>query len=155
MIEINPPQKTGGNSIPLIVSLTLTILFIFGAFYALSAIGDAQRPLCGTLPSTVHSYTPIYSVENDLAVQGSFFLGIGRVNSYPVYIFFTGDDKNGFQRKMLDATNVFVFRDTETPYLIRKTIYKMTPMPPTEICTPNEIYELHIPENTLIKEVEL
>ena len=136
-----------------IITLAIALLVLF---VVLPNITEQQKPICDEMKDKVTSYTPIYSTEDGTAVRGSFFLGSGRVNSYMVYYFYTGDDANGFQRKMLDAQNTYVFQDSETPYMLTKTKYGMTPMDAliqVKGCLPIEVNELHVPNNTLIKEM--
>ena len=119
-------------------------------------ISEQQAPVCSSLHEIIHSDTPIYSTQDGTATEGSFFLGCGYINTYLVYFVYTGDDINGFKREMIRADNVVIFRDSVTPHMIEKTVYKMTVMDAmTQIkgCLPNDVIELHVPKNTLIKDV--
>lgn len=152
---------------PQIPHLGLTILSIFTLIGGLVAIfivfpwimndiSEKQTPLCESFEDKVISITPIYSVKDDTAIEGSFFLGCGRIDTYMTYLFYTGDDTNGFQRQMIDATNVYVYRDSETPQMIKKRVWKMKvmdTMTKTKVCSPVDIIELHVPKNTLIQDV--
>jgi len=137
----------------LIIAMIPLSFALLALFFVLPNITESQKPICDQMIDKVTSYTPIYSTEDGTAVRGSFFLGIGRVDTYMVYYFYTGDDVNGFQRKMLDAQNTYVFQDSETPYMLTKIKYRMTPMDALIQCLPTEVNELHVPKNTLIKEM--
>jgi len=137
-----------------VIGMCVTTIFIILSWVAISQILNIQSPICANLTTEPIIYNiPIYSVEDNTAISGTFFLGCGRINTKLVYIYYTGDDVNGFQRQMIDSTNVYIFRDTDKPYIIKKIKYVMTPMPPISACLPNDMYEIHVPKDTLIKEM--
>ena len=130
------------------------LIFIFAVVFPF--ISEQQTPMCSQMHETIQSDVPIYSTEDGTATEGSFFLGCGYINTYLVYFVYTGDDIDGFKREMIRADNVVVFRDSVIPHMVKKTVYKMTVMDAmTQVkgCLPNEIIELHVPKNTLIKDV--
>lgn len=132
------------------------VILIFASAVLLPYMEEQQTPLCSSLKEIIQSDVLIYSIEDGTATDGSFFLGCGYINTYLVYFVYTGDDSNGFKREMIRADNVVVFRDSVVPHMIKKTVYKMTVMDAmTQVkgCLPNEIIELHVPKNTLIKDV--
>lgn len=146
-----------GIIIKLIIFLIIPLaMIIIAIFVVLPYISEQQKPMCSQIDEIIHSDVPIYSTEDDTATEGSFFLGCGYINTHLVYFVYTGDDINGFKREMIRADNVVVFRDSVVPHMIKKTVYKMTVMDVmTQFkgCLPNEIIELHVPKNTLIKDV--
>lgn len=154
----NPPTQIpsfpwSGLLVGIIISFAAVYILAFVVF---PGVNDEMTPVCKNFTSRVHSDVPIYSTEDGTYVHGEFFLGIGRVDTYPAYYFYTGDDTNGFQRQMLktDVTNVVVFRDAPVPYKIEKTEYRMVSQGMgVEICSPVSVTELHVPANTTIKEM--
>ncbi len=140
-----------------ITLLVLPIIMIILVFVVVFPyISEQQKPMCSQMDEIIHSDVPIYSTEDGTATEGGFFLGCGYINTYLVYFVYTGDDINGFKREMIRADNVVVFRDSNVPHMIKKTVYKMTVMDAmTQVkgCLPNDIIELHVPKNTLIKDV--
>jgi hypothetical protein len=140
----------------LIIAMIPLSFALLALFFVIPNITEQQRPICDQMIYKVTSYTPIYSTEDGTAIRGLFFLGSGRVDTYMVYYFYTGDDVNGFQHKMLDAQNTYIFRDSETPYMLTKIKYRMSPMDEliqVRGCLPIEVNELHVPNDTLIKEM--
>jgi len=140
----------------LIIAMIPLAIALLVLFFVLPNITEQQKPICDEMQDKVTSYTPIYSTEDGTAVRGSFFLGSGYVYSHMVYYFYTGDDVNGFQRQMLDAKDTYIFQDSETPYMLTKIKYRMTPvdnMIQIQGCLPTTVNELHVPKNTLIKEM--
>ena len=127
------------------------ILIMF--FVVFPSISKEQQPWCENLSPTVHSIEPIYSTQDGTAVEGSFFLGTGYIDTYMTYLFYTGDDIGGFQRQMIRADNVYIFRDSDAPYMKKETRWITTPISGVSVCTPTDIVELHIPKNTLIKDI--
>lgn len=139
----------------LLCALPLVVIFVVCPMIV-GAVEKEQTPMCESFEDKVLSITPIYSVEDDTAVEGSFFLGCGRIDTYMTYLFYTGDDTNGFQRQVIDATNVYVYRDSEVPQMIKKRVMRMKVidvMTQTKMCSPVDIIELHVPKNTLIQDV--
>jgi hypothetical protein len=138
-----------------------TILILVGAvgfifLIVIPNIEDAHRDVCPQFKERIQSDIQIYSVKDGTAIDGHFILGSGYIRTNLVYYFYTGDDTNGFQRQMLDSPNVYVFRDSDVAHLIKKTKFKMTTMDALtglKGCLPNEIYELHVPKDTLIVEM--
>ena len=146
--------------VPLGIMLISIILIIMSISViiprVMNIIATEQTPMCESFEDKVISITPIYSTKDDTAVEGSFFLGCGRINTYMTYLFYTGDDTNGFQRQMIDATNVYVYRDSDVPQMIKKRVIRMEvvdTVTQTRVCSPVDIIELHVPKNTLIQEV--
>ena len=133
-----------------------TVLIIFMFVIVFPYISNLQTPVCSSMHEIIHSDVPIYSTEDGTATEGSFFLGCGYINTYLVYFVYTGDDINGFKRQMIRADNVVVFRDSVVPHMVKKTVYKMRVMDAitqVKACLPNDVIELHVPKNTLIKDV--
>ena len=158
MMDEDSKNKSGvGIIIKLIIYLIIPLaMIIIAIFVVLPYISDQQKPMCSQMHEIIQSDVPIYSTEDGTATEGSFFLGCGYINTYLVYFVYTGDDINGFKREMIRADNVVVFRDSVVPHMIKKTVYKMTVMDAlTQVkgCLPNDIIELHVPKNTLIKDV--
>jgi len=140
----------------LFIALIPIASLVFAFVVVIPAITDNQKDVCSSLKENIQSDVPIYSTQDGTATEGSFFLGCGYINTYLVYFVYTGDDINGFKREMIRADNVVVFRDSVVPHMIKKTVYKMTVMDTmTQVkgCLPNDIIELHVPKNTLIKDV--
>jgi hypothetical protein len=152
------PERIGTPSTG-IINLLFAIAILVGIAFMMSYIphaSDEQRPICTNLTPNIHSDVPIYSTQDGSAVSGAFFLGIGRVDTYPAYYFYTGDDVNGYQKQILNTAyyNVDVYQDSGYPHMIKKTKYKMVKQSGIiDICTPVEIIELHVPKNTLIKDI--
>jgi len=151
------PQNNHLGLILAIFSLICSLIVIFIVFpWIINNISEQQTSSCESFKNKIISVTPIYSVKDDTAVEGSFFLGCGRIDTYMTYLFYTGDDTNGFQRQTIDATNVYVYRDSETPQMIKKRVMRMKAidtMTQTKVCLPIDIIELHVPKNTLIQDV--
>ena len=145
------------NLIGCVISLGIPIFLIAFTFLVVFPnIQQTQSEICPSFKEIIHSDIPIYSTEDGTMVEGTFFLGCGYVQTKLAYFFYAGNDINGYQRQMLDASNVYVFRDSGVPHLVKKTKYKMTLMDQISQlhgCLPVEIYEMHIPKDTLIKEV--
>jgi hypothetical protein len=143
----------------IVLGMISLIGLIIGILILLPAISEQQKPACDNMSArntVTHSYTPIFSTGDGTAVRGSFFLGCGRIDTYMVYLFYTGDDKNGFQRQMIDSRNVYIFRDSDNPYMLKKTTWKMMPLSPAgSMCTPVDIVELHVPKDTINRDVDL
>lgn len=130
------------------------LIFVFAVIFPL--VSNQQAPMCSSMHEIIKSDVLIYSTEDGTATEGTFFLGCGYINTYMVYFIYTGDDVNGFKREMIRADNVVVFRDSVVPHMVKKTVYKMTVMDEmTQFkgCLPVQIIELHVPKNTLIKDV--
>jgi hypothetical protein len=154
----NEQKNSGGwNLLRGIIILILPIAGLIFGIFALNAIMVEQTPVCEGLNEEhggIISSVPIYSTEDGTAIRGDFFLGCGRIETYLVYYYYTGDDVTGFHRQMMEATdNVAIFRDSEIPRLVTRRKYQMMPMPPTSVCQPVMVYEFHIPKDTLIKDV--
>jgi hypothetical protein len=154
------PQNGGhfcGAMVMAVIGIGSGIFVIFVLMpMIMGNVEKEQTPMCESFEDKVISITPIYSVKDDTAIEGSFFLGCGRIDTYMTYLFYTGDDTNGFQRQMIDATNVYVYRDSETPQMIKKRVMRMKVidvMTQTKMCSPIDIIELHVPKNTLIQEM--
>jgi hypothetical protein len=135
-------------------SLVFTIVCLVAAFYALGYVMNEMKPVCNQIKDKTLSDVPIYSTEDGTAVEGSFFLCSGYIDTYLVYFFYTGDDTNGFQRQMQRAEQTYIFRDSEIPHMVTKIKYKMTPVTPVSMCAPITVYEIHVPRNTLIEDVK-
>ena len=139
------------------LGLLFPLIFIFiASVVVIPSIIEQQTSMCSEMHEIIHSDVLIYSTEDGTAIEGEFFLGCGYINTYLVYFVYTGDDINGFEREMIPADNVVVFRDSEVPHMVKKTVYKMRVMDVmTQIkgCLPGEVIELHVPKNTLIKDV--
>lgn len=149
-------DKIEGRVFGVTFPLISIIALLFAIFVVLPTISDSQGEVCSSFEDKIQSDVLIYSTEDGAATEGSFFLGCGYINTYLVYFVYTGDDINGFKREMIRADNVVVFRDSNVPHMIKKTVYKMTvadAMTQIKMCLPNDIIELHVPKNTLIKDV--
>lgn len=151
---MNKNNENAASGVYEFIILLFSILFVFAV--VLPYMSEQQKPICSKMHEIIQSDVPIYSTVDGTATEGSFFLGCGYINTYLVYFVYTGDDINGFKREMIRADNVVVFRDSDVPHMIKKTVYKMTVMDAlTQVkgCLPNEVIELHVPKNTLIKDV--
>jgi hypothetical protein len=150
----NETDLFGMFNFAILLISVVVIIFVFTAVFPY--MSAQQAPVCSSLHEIIQSVTPIYSTEDGTATEGNFFLGCGYINTYLVYFVYTGDDINGFKREMIRADNVVVFRDSVVPYMIKKTVYKMTvvdAMTQVKGCLSNDVIELHVPKNTLIKDV--
>jgi hypothetical protein len=153
MDEESTPQNSTFGLFTILITIVI-LIFMFVIF--LPYISEQQKPMCSSMHEIIISDVPIYSTQDGTATEGSFFLGCGYINSYLVYFVYTGDDINGFKREMIRADNVVVFRDSNVPHMIKKTVYKMTVMDiltQMKGCLPVDVIELHVPKNTLIKDV--
>ena len=154
MMANNETALSGIMGFAMLLIPVVAIIFVFTVVFPY--MSAQQAPVCSSLHEIIHSDVPIYSTEDGTATEGNFFLGCGYINTYLVYFVYTGDDVNGFKREMIPADNVVVFRDSNVPHMIKKTVYKMTVMDTiTQVkgCLPNDVIELHVPKNTLIKDV--
>ncbi len=160
MDEGQKSEKTGSKGnlafivLGIVVAIGISAALCIFCFSTINLIATEQTPVCENFSPIINSIVPIYSTEDGTAVKGDFFLGCGHIKTYTVYLFYTGDDTHGFQRQMIDSSNVRIFRDAESPYMVKKMIYGMEPMYPAgAVCQPKNIVELHILKDTLIKDI--
>lgn len=68
----------------------------------------------------VQQYTSLASLSDGSGVSGSFFLGIGSVDSEPVYMYYTND--NGvFRLHQIEARRAYVTYTDSQPQMVKHT----------------------------------
>lgn len=134
----------------LTVFLTFTIGIITGGF-----LGETEK-------SRETYTTPIYSLRNQLQIEGQFSLGSGFVDSQEHYYFFTKDNRGSYQAFHAKACNAYIFEDEEkTPYARWQTVHYV---PSIWVCYftrkifdryEDTALDLHVPKNTIIQEYKV
>lgn len=101
----------------------------------------------------------IYSIKNQSAISGSFFLGSGNISSTEYYYTFYQDSDGAFRRWQIPAHDARIFMDTDNrPYISYQTIvYKPNKWialfgPSSKIET---LKDIHVPQNTIIQKFEI
>lgn len=75
---------------------------------------------CISEPSSRTTYKdiPIYSLDRDMATSGHFVWGTGSVNSYPVYLYYTRNQNNGYKLEYIRSSTMTIYMDEEDqPYV--------------------------------------
>jgi len=133
--------------LPLLVAMLLVTYFVF--------ISSAMNPTkdCNILSSTQgDTRIPIASLSDNWQIQGSFFIGSGHIKQEPSYTFYVGNPSTGYQLKTIDATGVKIFTDENAhPYYLTKMRWVDGGM----TCLPIYTEELHVPNNTIVKQYNL
>lgn len=73
-----------------------------------------------TVDEPVQRYTAIANLSDGSGVSGSFFLGIGSVDSKPVYMYYT-DDNGVFELHQLEAKRAYVTYTDGSPQVVLHT----------------------------------
>ena len=88
----------------------------------------------------------IYSIADTTGFHGSFALGTGYINSYPVYYYYEGTPQTGLILKSIPAKNAVIYMDTEqSPYITDTFSYD----------TNEHHYTIHIPKGSVIHSYNL
>lgn len=113
--------------------------------------------------------TPIFTLHTDTALEGSFFLGSGSINSYTQYIFYSkvGDTK-GMVLSHIPTDDTIVYMDENVSPYVKRIDWVRYNTKTNEIDTYEYIrvtgngdwirypkYELHVPNGTIIQEYKL
>jgi hypothetical protein len=97
------------------------------------------------LPDTVaYDQYQIVSINDNLGIRGTFFLGSGTVDSVSRYYFYkkVGD---GYMQGSIPAGHTMIFTDeNDNPYVKAKYVNGYA-----------ESYEIHVPNSTIIREYNL
>ena len=133
-------------------------ILLFACFVVVPSV---TRPTCdelstGRLDRNVSSI-PVVSLKDDWMVSGDFFLGRGHIEEKSVYVFYTGNDEEGFSLQKLPVDNTKIFMDDpESPYLLTKNVLRCV-RDATGMMMPTFTtkYEFHVPNGTIIKDYKL
>jgi len=94
--------------------------FFVSALIAFFAAGAVNFVTYFKVDEPVQKYTAIANLSDGSGVSGSFFLGIGSVDSKPVYMYYT--DKNGvFELHQLEARRAYVTYTDGRPQVVIHT----------------------------------
>jgi len=142
-------------------------------FIILSCLGSVMLSIAAMVifPIVSYNYPPIekrridhkveiYSLRNTENLQGQFFfLGGGYIDQQEYYYMFIKDEKGGFNRFKLEASNSTIYQDAdETPYVYWQEIVTATSPQVTWFnieSIHNTLYELHVPKNTIIQQFKV
>jgi hypothetical protein len=94
--------------------------------------------------------TPIYSLKDSTGIHGSFALGSGTVDSYPVYLMYTKDSEGAYKLITTSAYKSRIFMDTNTNPFIKEW-YKCSSIFPS-YCEHPYLIDVHAPNGTVVQE---
>ena len=127
--------------IVLSISISIAVGSTVGMFFWGKSIADNYN---AKYTETV--YDEIYSLDRGSAVEGSFTLGSGTIDTYIAYYFYIETD-HGFQLKTLridDYTEIYLVEDDNTTPHVVKIKEKGG----------NPYYIIYVPEGTVVQQFE-
>ena len=94
----------------------------------------------------LHYSTPIYSIERDSSIGGSFFLGIGSIEGVE-YFFMWADSVHydGLLLRKIGRARCLVYEGDESPRLEKWRLGK----------SGETMYKVYVPNDTIFKEFKL
>ena len=136
-----------------IAPFLISALFVVFSILVVIGVPTMHQNDCNDLSSTYgDTTTPIASLDDNWQLQGSFFIGSGHIRQEPTYTFYVGDSASGYQMRTIEATGVKIFTDeNEHPYYLTKSRWVDRGL----TCMPVFIQELHVPNNTIVKQYNL
>jgi hypothetical protein len=97
---------------------------------------------------------PIRSLHDGSQISGSFSLGSGYIKQHPQFVFYQKVEK-GYQLKTCPAEDTTVIEDENTSPYLRVIVYADEGKLFHSIWHEQQVYELHVPEGTIIQEWKL
>lgn len=116
-----------------------SIMFIISVIIVIPAI------FLATIPDTVaYNQRQIVSLNDNVGLYGTFFLGSGTVESVSRYYFYEKVG-TGYKQGSIPTISTIIFMDENSnPYVMSKYVNGYP-----------ESYEIHVPNNTIIRDYKL
>lgn len=144
---------TESKKIPILGIIISICGLITVAYFGYMVISKVNNEVCNIDYDPIIESTWITSLQDLWSTSGSFFLGSGGISENAVYVYYTGDNKEGYSLATVPASQTKIFMDTnDRPYLLKKRVFvRDNPI----MCSLEIRYELHVPENTIVKEFKV
>lgn len=139
----------------------ISIWFLVGGVI-LSLLLSGELLLLDSMPiykdATTTTNTSIYSLHTGDKLSGSFFLGIGSINSNTQYVFYQDSGTGGAVLRKIPTEGTIIYQDeNEKPYLksIRGYQYDTKTGKENTAYWDTLRYEFHVPSGTIMEEYKL
>jgi hypothetical protein len=110
--------------------------------------------VCPLNSFTGYSRLSIITLSDSSFISGSFSLGSGTINEDPVFIFYSGSDKEGYYLDYRYTHDSRIFRDEEISPYLKTTYFCYDSLILKNQCHPGN-YEFHVPKSTIVQQYKL